>query len=61
MGLPNEFILLHNLEKRNCFFHAVGEQLRVEHAKVRAVEVKFLRENSKMNREEWSAFVEEGE
>ena len=45
----------------NCFFHAIGEQLGVEHGEARLAAVKFLRENSKMNGEEWAAFVDEGD
>ena len=45
----------------NCFFHAVGGQLGIEHGEVRSAAVRFLRENQRMNGEEWSAFVDDGE
>ena len=45
----------------NCFFHAVGEQLGMEHEKVRSTAVGFLRRNNKINGEEWSKFVDKGE
>ena len=44
----------------NCFFHAVGEQLGTEHKNVRRAAVRFLRENSNINGEEWSGFTDEG-
>ena len=45
----------------NCFYHAVGKQMGMEHKDVRKAAVGFLRENSNINGEEWSGFTDEGE
>ena len=45
----------------NCFFHAVGQQVEMEHKELRLAAVKYLRDNQRMNGEEWSGFTEEGE
>ena len=45
----------------NCFYHAVGEQMSKTASKVRMEAVEYLRKNEKVNGEEWSSFIADGE
>ena len=45
----------------NCFYHAVGEQVGKTALEVRREAVGYLRANERINGEEWSSFILDGE